>query len=149
MKSYAVHYRNKYPGAIVFHDENSLNVHKDGELIVAIRKNGAGGVYDAQVECGARDAHDLSMIPRDTRCFKLSKGGAIVKDEEFDKRKTLCKKFQDESGKVLSCEELKDKFRFDEKGNVFQSESESVAELRKEVEGLKKSGASKSAKKSK
>lgn len=123
MKSYIVHYRNKYPGAKVESSESGLRVYSaEGDLLVALVKDGSGSLKCVSEEQGALERHDLSPIPREARVHKLCKQTSCIKlDEESKKRVDERKKFMsDEFGysKVWSCEELEERgFKFDEKGN--------------------------------
>lgn len=86
MKSYAVHYRNKYPGGMVQLSESALDVYdKNGDHVVALRKDGAGMWVDKSEEFGCKDRHDLSPIPKASRVFKV-RDGKIALDEEAEDR---------------------------------------------------------------
>jgi len=117
MKSLAVHYMNKYPSCRVSFDDTKLDViSKDGEHLIAMRKNGAGQVVDVSEELGLSERHDLSEIPRDCRFMKLGKDSKISKDEMHDERKPHAEKLVGKHGKVLSCAELKSIYGTNEKG---------------------------------
>lgn len=118
MKSWVIHYKNKYPGGRVISGENSLDVYNaSGEHCVSLQKGGDGGFHCVSADMGCIDRHDLSPIPKDSRVFKL-KDGKIGFDEESESRKDLSKKFA-KNGKIQSCEELsKQGFKFDEKQKV-------------------------------
>lgn len=93
MKSYAVHYKNKYPDCSVQSSENSLNVYsKDGDHLISLERNGHGQWVDRSEENGCSDKHDLSPIPKETRRFKLYANGMIGKSEEFEERSDFVKK---------------------------------------------------------
>lgn len=119
MKSYVLHYKNKYPKGHVVSSENALDVYdKDGNYCVALRKNGAGQWVDCSEAEGAVDKHDLAPIPKDSRLYKEEPGSAkIIKDDKFAEREKKYPKFLDKEGrKIMSCEELKKMgFEFDEK----------------------------------
>lgn len=93
MKSLVVHYKNKYPDCMVNSSENSLDVYSvHGAHLVAVRKNGAGQVYDASAELGCVEKHDLSPICKESRVNKLFSCGKIDLDEKQGKdRKVLVK----------------------------------------------------------
>ena len=117
MKAYAVHYKNKYPKALVEFSDEKLDVYaQDGDHLLALRKNGAGQVVDMSEEFGLAERHDLSPIPKDSRCWKLSADGKIVKDEKHEERSKAREAYM--SGeKVLSCLELEKAkgMKFDDK----------------------------------
>lgn len=117
MKSWAIHYKNKYPGAHVQVTEGAIDVYSgDGEHLIAIRKNGFGQWSDESEAFGCPERHDLSPIPRDARIYK-EKDGKIVFDELHEKRREKRQKFLDD-GKILSIAELsKLGHRFDDKGD--------------------------------
>lgn len=118
MKHFAVHYMNKYPNAVVFFDENKLDVLGDGGLKVALRRNGNGMIVDAGLECGASDKHDVSPIPKDARVYKLYADGSIKKSEESEERKAASLKLVS-SGKILSIKEYSALgYKFSDKGEV-------------------------------
>ena len=118
MKSWMVHYKNKYPGGRVQSSENSLDVFSaSGEHVVAMRKNGAGQMVCVSEEMGLRDSHDLAPIPKDSRVHKMV-GGKISKDDKHEERMKLKDKFlcPDRKDMVLSCADLaKAGMSFDEK----------------------------------
>lgn len=130
MKSLLVHYKNKYPGGRVQQSETSLEVFdKDGEPVVALRKNGANQLVDVSEEEGLRDRHDLAPIPKDARIFKVI-DGKIAEDDKAAERKTKRGKFLCARGaKVLSCAELaKMGFEFDEKQKLMKEPAAAAAE---------------------
>lgn len=110
MKSYVVHYQNKYPGGLVLSSEHSLDVWSEGEHRVALRKNGAGQWADQSEEMGCVDRHCLAPIPRDARVVKLHKDGRIVRDDQAKSREPVRQELADHavggSGKVPSIYEL-------------------------------------------
>lgn len=110
MKSYHVHYANKYPGGRCSGSENSFDAYDaEGNHCVALRKDGAGQWSDKSEEFGCKDKHDLSPIPKDARYMKLYPDGKIGKSEEHDERKPNAHKYAKENGgKVPSEKELKD-----------------------------------------
>lgn len=113
MKSYAVHYQNKYPGGRVEWSEDKLDAYcSAGQLRVALRKSGAGHWVDRSEEFGAKDRHDLSPIPKNTRVKKLAADDKICEDEKAAERKPYALKASAHAcggvGKVPSCEELKE-----------------------------------------
>lgn len=128
MKSYTLHYRNKYPKGHVQSTENAVDVYDhEGNHCVALRKNGAGQWADESAAQGCLDQHDLAPIPKDARLYKedIKEGaatGRIVKDDKYDERAPKVEKFLDESNRfVMSCEDLKKKgFEFDEKQRVYR-----------------------------
>lgn len=107
-KSFIAHYRNKYPGGQVQATENALDVfNAAGELAVALRKDGANQFTDASKEMGALHAHCLAPIPKDARVFKVCpNSGALIRDEEADKRAPIAAQYAKEYGFVPSCAEL-------------------------------------------
>ena len=125
MKHFAVHYMNKYPGAIVTHSENQLDVLSSEGLLVALRRNGHGMIIDAGAECGASDKHDVSPIPKDARVFKLYADGSVKKSEEAAERLVSAKKLAVD-GKILSISEYQAKgYKFSDKGEVTSSPAQS------------------------
>ena len=92
MKSYIVHYKNKYPGSRVEAGEDFLNVYcAGGEHRVALRRNGAGQIVDVSEEYGCLDRHDLAPIPKMSRVHKLHKDGKIGLDEDHVARREFVK----------------------------------------------------------
>jgi len=137
MKSYVVHYKNKFPGCSVQDYDGGLDVYlKDGSHAVALRRDGSGQLVDRSAEYGCEYRHDLSPIPRDARVHKCVQGKVgeyklngknhdamsevVGKDELADEREKARAGLLDESGRaVLSIAELKARgWEFDEKGNV-------------------------------
>ena len=111
MKSYVVHYKNKYPGGSVRADESSIDVYcKGGKHRVALRKNGAGQWVDCSEELGCEDRHCLAPIPKNARVHKLFADGKIGKSEEAAEREPVAAKLADHAvggaGKVPSIKEL-------------------------------------------
>jgi hypothetical protein len=105
MKSWAVHYKNKYPGARVFASDDACDVYSaDGEHLVAVRRAGHGGWVDVSEEMGCRDRHDLAPIPKEARIYKLQKNGCIGLDEKADARKAWSKGI--EGDRVWSLDEI-------------------------------------------
>lgn len=115
MKSWVIHYRNKYPGGSVDFSDDKLDVYDaKGEHCVALRKNGAGGWSDISEEIGCKHKHCLAPIPKDARVHK-ERDGKIGLDEDHEVRKQKRGKFIKE-GRILSCKELEaNGFRFDER----------------------------------
>lgn len=108
---------NKYPGARIHATDVALDVFLGDRHVVAVRKDGAGGMVDVSAELGCRDAHCLAPIPKDARVHKIVEG-KIAQDELADERRVKGRRFV-KDGKVLSCEELKKHgFQFDEKQRV-------------------------------
>jgi hypothetical protein len=110
---------NKYPGGQVRESGESLDVwNKDGEHVIAIRKNGAGQLVDCSEEMGLRDRHDLAPIPKQARCYKMV-DGKVSRDDQYEARLEERKKYlcPEKKDVVLSCAELEKKYgkRFDEK----------------------------------
>jgi len=107
MKPYVAHYLNKYPGGSVDSDgETYLRAYdSEGKLRVVLAL-AAGSVVDRSKMVGAKDCHDLSPIPKDTRVFCDLMHG-IERHREADAReevaRALAKKFE---GRVPSVEEL-------------------------------------------
>lgn len=121
MKSLVLHYANKF-GSLsgIRASDDELRVEKDGELLVLLKKNGAGQLVDCGAEYGAKHAHCQSPIPRDARLFKADKAGRIVKDEEHDSRKEARKQWEID-GMAMPCEYWESKgYKFDVKGNCVQ-----------------------------
>lgn len=88
MKSWAVHYKNKYPGSQVVHSEESLDVYKNGEHLVAVRKV-CGSWMDKSEELGCKYKHDLAPIAKEARVHKLHSDGKIGLDEMHEERKQI------------------------------------------------------------
>ena len=107
-QSYIAHYKNKYPKGQVKASDSSLDVwDRDGEHVVALRKDGAGQWKCVSKEVGARDEHDLSPIPKEARVHKLYKDGRIAPSEEAAERKEHASKLADEhGGKIPSIDEI-------------------------------------------
>jgi hypothetical protein len=103
MKSWIVHYSNKYPGGRVSSHGQDLDVYDaEGNHRVAIR----GGV-DQSEELGCQDRHDLAPIPKNGRFMKLAKDGKIIRAEEHDERRPNAEGMaKGNGGKVPSIEEL-------------------------------------------
>ena len=116
MKSWIVHYKNKYPGCLVQASGDSFDVYKGDEHLVSVAKNGAGQWTDQSEELGLPERHCLAPIPKDSRVYKI-RDGKIALDEKASDRRSLSKKFQDKQGKVYSCDELK-------KAGLFEFDSE-------------------------
>jgi len=119
MQSWKVHYLNKYPGCSVSQSDSSFDVYsKAGDHLISLRKNGAGQWVDQSEADGLPERHDLSAIPKDSRCYKVV-DGKIVKDEQSGEREGLRVKFM-QGGKVLSCKDLSEakQFLFDDKQRV-------------------------------
>lgn len=86
MKSWVVHYKNKFPGCKVMSAEESLDVYsKDGEHLLAVRKQ-AGNWADVSEEYGLPYRHDLAPIAKDARVHKLHKDGKIGLDDMAEER---------------------------------------------------------------
>jgi hypothetical protein len=95
MKSWVVHYRNKFPGSKVQSTEDSLDVFSlDGEHLVAVRKDGGGQWRDVSEEMGCLYRHDLAPIHKDARVHKLQKDGKIGLDELAQERKQKSKSWK-------------------------------------------------------
>lgn len=111
MKSWIVHYQNKYPGGRVHASENSIDVYcSEGNYRVALRKDGNGQWQDVSAEFGASDKHDLAPIPKECRFRKLYADGKIANAEEFEERRPVAEKLAKEEcggkGKVPSEHEI-------------------------------------------
>ncbi len=119
MKSYAVHYKNKYPKGRVEFTEDKLDAYcSRGIHRVALRKDGGGAIVDKSKELGALDKHDLSPIPKNTRVFKLNADGSIGLDEQCQERAQVSSVAADQ-GKILSIDEYAKKgHAVDEKGSL-------------------------------
>lgn len=119
MKSWVVHYKNKYPGGHVNSSEDSLDVYdNEGSHVVALRKAGGGIWVDKSEELGAIDKHDLSPIPKNARVHKLYESGKIGLSEEAKVRHQESKSLV-VAGKIHSISEYKNHgFEVDDKGNV-------------------------------
>lgn len=121
LKSLVVHYKNKYPTARVESGENHISViSKEGELLVSVKRGGGGVIIDSQKNDGAKYAHDMSPIPRNTRVWKLTTAHEVEKDEEAAERLPTAKMFEEELGFVPSIEQCKKdlKIEVDALGNV-------------------------------
>lgn len=109
MKSYIVHYRNKYPGGRVDASETSIDAYDSyGRHRVALRKNGAGQWICHSEEFGCLDRHDLAPIPKNSRVWKHYKDGKIGPSEEASER------FEDSkllhvNGRIPSLKEFQDR----------------------------------------
>jgi len=125
MKSWYVHYKNKYPDAHITFSDDSFEVH--GKL--ALRKNGGGSWVDISEELGLPEKHDLSPIPKEARVYKVCpKSARVIKDEDGARREKARSEFI-RGEKVASCEELhKDGYRFDEKQRVVESGKKKAAD---------------------
>jgi hypothetical protein len=91
MLSLIVHYKNKYPKGRVEHSESGLRVYdSQGQLRVALEKNGAGQLLCVSERYGALDRHDLSPIPKEARRIKLfgrdGESPRIGHSEEYEER---------------------------------------------------------------
>ena len=119
MKSYVVHYQNKYPGGRVIASDSALDAYcAAGEHRVALRKNGAGQWQDCSEELGCMDRHDLAPIPKDARAKKLFADGKIGLSEEYADRVQVAKELSVE-GKIPSIAEMKKSgFKFDDAGVI-------------------------------
>lgn len=119
MKSYVVHYKNKYPGAKVISSEDALDVFcADDRHRVALRKNGAGQFVCVSEEMGCDDSHDLAPIPKNARVHKLYKDGKIALSEEHAVRKEVAAKLATD-GKIPSIAECQAAgLSVDDKGHV-------------------------------
>jgi len=148
MKSWHVHYMNKYPGGYCEESGSSFKVYNgEGKLVVAMDKGGDGMWHDKSEEMGLSGRHDLSPIPKDSRVHKVVKG-KIGRDDLADEREELRNEFE-RDGVIPSCEELeKEGFRFDEKQRVTkrpdaQAEAEEAEEAEGEEAAPKKKGSKK------
>ena len=87
MKTFHVHYKNKYPDAQVVSTEKSLDVFQDGKHLVSIGKDAAGNFKDYSKEKGCEYGHDLCPLPKRVRIYKACPiSGHIVKDELHESR---------------------------------------------------------------
>lgn len=122
MKSWIVHLKNKFPGAKVVALEDSIDVFRGDEHLVAMRKDGGGSWKDCSDEFGCSQKFCLAPIPKDSRIHKVI-DGKIAHDELAGERMKLREEFMID-GKVLSCHELKQAgFDFDEKQRVVRRPS--------------------------
>lgn len=107
-KSFVVHYKNKYPTATIDHSDNHLRViSAKGEILVSIKRGGGGVLVDCQNEDFARDPHDLSPLPKNTRVYKLTADHSFAKDELATEREPVAKRLFETYGKVPSIDECK------------------------------------------
>lgn len=106
MKSWRVHYQNKYPHGQVVEGDGSMDVYDaKGRHCVALRRNAHGQLVCVSEEMGCKDRHDLAPIPRDARVYKLHANGKIGLDEEHAEREALRAEYV-RDGKVMSEAEL-------------------------------------------
>lgn len=105
-KSYYVHMRNKYPHAAVQGSDDAVTATYKGETLCAVVKDGLGRWVDGQHEYGARDAWDLSPIPKEARFMKLDKEGRVCRDEKHAEREPKAREWAKAHGKVPSQVEL-------------------------------------------
>ena len=116
LKSWVVHYKNKYRGGNVMHSGDSLDVFdKNGDHAVALRKDGHGSLVDMSGEMGCVDCHDLAPIPKQARVFKVLPSGKIGKDDEGDDRDGFMQSsaaagLLASNGKVKSIDEVGKKY---------------------------------------
>lgn len=150
MKSWKVHYLNKYPGGSVESSETSFKVYDgEGKLVIAMEKGGDGGWHDRSEENGLEGRHDLAPIPKDSRVHKVVDGN-IGKDDLAEERESLREEFV-RGNKIASCAELKKEgFDFCDKQRVTRrpdkkqiAASEAAAE--EAAPAKKKKGSKKSA----
>lgn len=106
MKSYHVHYLNKYGGHCESSESSMRAYDKAGGLQVCVEKNGAGQWVDRSEEYGLEGRHDLSPIPKECRAHKLYANGKIGRAEEYDERKPVQEAMIAKHGKVLSIKEV-------------------------------------------
>lgn len=119
MKSFAVHYKNVYPGGRVDFTEDRLDAYDaDGIHRVALRRGGNGQIIDTSAEVGAFDSHDLAPIPKNARVHKLYADGKIGYSEEYKERWENAKQLR-VGGKVLSIKAYESNgVLFDAAGNA-------------------------------
>lgn len=104
MKSWIVHYKNKFPGGQVQASENAIDVYDvDGDHVIALRKNGAGMWADESEALGLSERHDLAPIPKDARVHKVV-DGKVSFDEKHEERKEARKSLL-RKNKILSEKE--------------------------------------------
>lgn len=121
MKSWIVHYKNKFPGCSVNATENSLDVFgADGTHLVSLVKNGAGQWVDRSEEMGCAKKHCTAPIPRDARVHKLCKvTGNIILDEEAGERVKARRAVMNSAGEVRTIAEMQAQgHEFDSKGGL-------------------------------
>ncbi len=97
---------------------------------MSLRRGGGGVLLDKQAEHGARDPHDLSPIPKNSRAFKLYADDSIGQAEEYQERISIGYALAKKSdGKVLSVAEYRKSagFDVDDKDNVVEKTVEKSA----------------------
>lgn len=119
LKSFLVHYKNKYPAGSVSLRGDALDVHDaDGVHRVSLIMGGNGQIIDQGASVGAVDSHDLCPIPKNARAFKMYADGSVKLAEEGHERSKAAQAMAVD-GKVLSIEEYKKQgATFDDKGNL-------------------------------
>lgn len=132
MKSWIVHYQNKYPGGRVESSDSQMSVYcASGKLRVRLEKNGAGQWLCKSEEHGADDKHCLAPIPKNARARKLYQDGhgiRIGKSEEHQERSSKASSLA-VSGRILSIEEYKARgVKFDDAGNALDSAPPAAAQ---------------------
>jgi len=82
-KSIIVHLKNKYPGGRVDSSDHHISAYdSNGNLMVALQKDGMGNMRDVSEEMGAEDKFCNGPIPKWARVHKLHADGRIGKSEE-------------------------------------------------------------------
>lgn len=107
MKSWIVHYKNKYPGGLVLASEQSINVYCNrGVHRVSMQRDGHGNMVCVSEELGLRDGHSLDPIPKNSRVWKLYASGKIALSEEGKDRLVDARSMMVE-GRIPSIAEFK------------------------------------------
>jgi hypothetical protein len=116
---YVVHLKNKYPDTIVQATEQAIDVFRGDEHLLSLQRSGATGAFeDASERLGLPERFCLAPIPKESRVFKFSKDGKIVRDEKAAERESARAQFLD-NGKVLSKVECEARgLVFDADGHV-------------------------------
>jgi hypothetical protein len=121
MRSYHVHYKNKYPDCRVQVTDDAIDVvSSEGEHLIAMRKNGYGAWVDKSEEFGLSERHDLTPICKESRLYKCNQKGHIVKDELFEERSKQAKRAFDEKDGYHVARSEKDGLKSEVK--VYQEE---------------------------
>lgn len=111
MKSWLVHYTNKYPGGRVEAMQRDMIVYcAAGKKRVQLWKNGADMWVDVSADHLCVDSHDLAPLPKEARAFKLYADGRVGPAEEHDDRVKVAQELARHPiggpGKVPSLDEL-------------------------------------------
>lgn len=111
MKSWLIHYTNKYPGGRVDVLQRDIVVFcAQGKKRVQLWKNGVDMWVDVSADHLCLDRHDLAPLPKEARAFKLYGDGSVGKAEEYEERIKVCQALASHPiggpGKVPSVDEL-------------------------------------------